>query len=97
MLTRDTNNVNPLAMNTLTVPDIINAFGGNAAFGRAIGIKPSAASEMKRRGNIPVTYWPAIVKADPIDRPRFTYDDLVMAHCSKEAKTPIQRDHCTAG
>lgn len=72
-------------MNTLSVPEIIDSFGGASAFGRAIGVKASTASEMKRRGKIPVPYWPTLVNADPIDRPRFTYEDLVMSHCRAKA------------
>lgn len=68
-------------MNTLTVPIIVDAFGGPTAFGRVIGVRTSTASEMKRRGVIPVQYWPKVVSHDPIDRERFTYEDLVEVHC----------------
>jgi len=44
-----------------TVSDLIDGFGGATEFSRAIGAKPSTASEMKRRGSIPVTWWPLIV------------------------------------
>lgn len=43
--------------------EIIEAFGGPTAFGRAIGVKPSAASEMKRRKSIPVRHWPNVLNA----------------------------------
>lgn len=65
---------------TRTVPEIINALGGTSAFGRIIEVKQSTASEMKRRGNIPVPYWPKIIAADPVEGDRITYDDLVAAH-----------------
>ena len=68
-------------MNTLTIPEIIDAFGGASAFGRVIEVNQSTASEMKRRRSIPVRYWPKVIGADPVDRPRFSYDDLVNAHC----------------
>lgn len=46
-----------------TVSDIIDAFGGNTAMARIIGKGPSTVSEMRRRGRIDVTYWPALVAA----------------------------------
>lgn len=79
------NGVRSALMDTITVPEIIDSFGGAAAFARAIGIKPSTASEMKRRRGIPVPHWPRLVAADPIDRPRYTYADLVEAHCQGRA------------
>lgn len=48
-------------MNTFT--DIIEAFGGPAEFGRAIGIKPGHAGSMKTRDSIPDEYWLATVGA----------------------------------
>ncbi len=45
-----------------TVPDLITAFGGPAAFSRALGVNPSTASEMKRSGRIEVDYWPTIMQ-----------------------------------
>lgn len=46
-----------------TFSDIITAFGGPAAFGRAIGIKPGHAGAMKTRDSIPDQYWTATVEA----------------------------------
>lgn len=47
-----------------TVPELIDAFGGPAAFARAINLNiPSTASEMKRTMSIRVRYWPRIVEA----------------------------------
>lgn len=43
-----------------TATQIINALGGNAIVARRIGRTPSAVSEMKRRGTIPVRYWSEI-------------------------------------
>ncbi len=44
-----------------TVSDIFDAFGGPAAVARAIKVRPSTASEMKRRGSIPAEYWRDLV------------------------------------
>lgn len=43
-----------------TATQIINALGGNSVVARRIGRTPSAVSEMKRRGAIPVRYWTEI-------------------------------------
>ena len=40
---------------------IFDALGGSGKVATALGIKPSAASEMKRRGSIPVRYWPKLL------------------------------------
>lgn len=42
---------------------VIDAFGGPAKFGRALGIPASHAGVMKHRESIPAEYWPAVVKA----------------------------------
>ena len=67
-----------------SIPQIIDAFGGATAFGRVIDVKPSTASEMKRRRNIPVQYWPKISGAQPVEGAEVTYDELVAAHCLKD-------------
>jgi hypothetical protein len=42
---------------------VIEAFGGPAKFGTAIGIPAGHARVMKFRDSIPPGYWPAIVSA----------------------------------
>lgn len=70
----------------LSVPDLINRFGGNAAFAAVIGKAPSTASEMKRRGSIPVDYWPAVISA-AADKgiSGVTAEWLMWAHAPAEA------------
>lgn len=46
----------------LTIDSIFQAFGGTTAFATALDIKQSAASEMRRRGSIPVRHWPRLVR-----------------------------------
>jgi hypothetical protein len=46
-----------------TVAALIDAFGGNAAFARVIGKRPSTASEQRRSGSIPVEYWDLVIAA----------------------------------
>lgn len=44
------------------VSDIINELGGNSAVARELGLKPSAVSEMRRRGSIPAKYWHGFIR-----------------------------------
>lgn len=71
-----------------TVSDLIEALGGNAAFGRIIGKRPSTASEMKRRGSIPVEYWPVVTAAAQKAGLSVQYADLVDMHVPQPAPTP---------
>lgn len=47
----------------MTVSDIFSVLGGSSAVARALGVKPSTASEMKRRGSIPAEHWRALLIA----------------------------------
>lgn len=50
----------------LTITDlqsVFSAFGSNVKLASVLRVGPSAVSEMKRRNNIPVEYWPSIVDA----------------------------------
>ena len=46
-----------------TVSDIFYALGGPSSVARILGVRPSTASEMKRRGSIPAEYWRDLVLA----------------------------------
>lgn len=67
-----------------TVDEVFVKFGGPTALGRAIGVKPSAASEMRRRSSIPVSYWKQLVEA-ALERgiEGLTYDRLVSIHTAQ--------------
>lgn len=67
------------------VPAIIEDFGGPTAFGRAIGVETSTASEMKRRKSIPVRYWPTLIAAAGEIGKAVTSDDLMAAHAERLA------------
>jgi hypothetical protein len=76
------------------VGEIIDALGGSTAVARIIGKGPSTVSEMKRRGSVPVEYWPSLVAAaadaELADRDRrqpfnLTNDMLVDAHTGQVA------------
>jgi hypothetical protein len=65
----------------MSISDIISVFGGNSAFARAIGVGPSTASEMKRRGRIPAEYWRDLIgAARRIDHPEITAELLTELH-----------------
>ncbi|MGI3902488.1 MAG: carph-isopro domain-containing protein [Janthinobacterium lividum] len=48
-------------MNTIT--DLFQKLGGNTKVGVVIGKGQTTVSEMKRRGSIPVRYWPLLLRA----------------------------------
>lgn len=64
-----------------TVEDVFLKFEKTSSFADALGLKLSAASEMRRRKSIPVRYWPKLVDAA---RQRgfkeITNDSLVAIH-----------------
>lgn len=64
------------------VTHIFDAFGGPTALAKALNVNPSTASEMKRRGSIPVRYWPELVRAaaEIGKADQVTYEALVEAH-----------------
>ena len=75
-----------------TVDDVFDAFGGPTRVARALGLKradgslaSSTASEMKRRGNIPVDYWPRLIEAAPeYDVSGLTPETLMAIHVKPE-------------
>lgn len=46
-----------------TVPSLINLWPSLAVFAADAGVSYEAAKQMRRRGSIPVGYWPAIIAA----------------------------------
>jgi hypothetical protein len=69
-----------------TVEDIFTNFGGTSSFAGAMGLKLSAASEMRRRRSIPVKYWPRLVEVAHERSIRdITYDALVSIHAERVA------------
>lgn len=63
-----------------TVSDIFNTLGGTSATARVMGVKQSAASEMKRRGSIPVRYWAALIEGARSKGVKLNSDVLVEVH-----------------
>jgi len=67
-----------------TVNDVFREFGGPTALGRAIGVNPSTASEMRRRASIPVDYWPKLIEAARQRGIDLDSDSLVRIHTGEQ-------------
>lgn len=68
------------------IASLFETVGGSGQMAALLGVKPSAASEMKRRGSIPVKYWPQLVSGFR-DRgiEGLDYDALVKIHATQAA------------
>lgn len=65
----------------IAIHDIFDALGGPAAIARELRIKPSTASEMKRRGSIPAEYWAELTAiAERRRHPEINADLLAALH-----------------
>ena len=62
------------------VDDIFTALGGSGSVARILDVKPSAASEMRRRGSIPVRYWPRLIEGAEALGVSIDSDMLVQLH-----------------
>jgi len=74
-----------------SVQHLIDSIGGPSVFGRICGFIRNPGprgSDMRRRGFIPVKYWPAIVafgrKENPPGFLYVTYKSIVEAHVGRE-------------
>lgn len=73
-----------------TVADIFKAFSGPAGLGRAAGVTTEHATTMRRRGSIPVAYWPALVEfAEAHAIEGVTYAVLVAIHAPSDMKAAV--------
>jgi hypothetical protein len=73
-----------------TVSDLIEAYGGVAAFARVIGKSSSTASEMKRRGSVPVAYWPKLIaSAGRLGIAGITAERLMWLHVPADIPRPL--------
>jgi len=68
-----------------SVDDIFSQFEKATPFAKALGLKPSTASEMRRRRSIPVRYWPKLVKIARRRGINLDYNTLVSIH-TREVK-----------
>jgi hypothetical protein len=74
-----------------SVPHLIDTIGGPSVFGRICGFKRNPGprgSDMRRRGFIPIEYWPAILaygrKEQPAGFTYVTWKSLAEAHLRRE-------------
>ncbi|RAI33736.1 hypothetical protein [Rhodoplanes serenus] len=69
-----------------TIDDLFDTLGGPAEIGRVIGKSTEHAAAMKRRGSIPVGYWPALVaEAERRGIGSLDYEALVRMHAERAA------------
>lgn len=69
-----------------SIPAIFDQIGGPSKVAEILSVKTSAASEMKRRGSIPVRYWPRLVDAcKELGIRGVNYDVLVDLHQKETA------------
>lgn len=65
----------------VTLSSIFDAFGSPDGFGKAIGKNAMHARAMRRRGSIPVRYWPKLISAAKKSGAKWiTYEALTLAH-----------------
>lgn len=80
-----------MADSPTTVPELIDAFGGNAAFGRVIGKGASTASEQKRSGSLPVEYWDLVIAAAVLAGiSGVTYETLARMHIPADRRVSAE-------
>ncbi len=67
-----------------TINELYKSFGGSGAVAKAIRVKPSAASEMRRRASIPVKYWPLLIERAVESGMHLDNDMLVQLHIKQD-------------
>lgn len=73
-----------LTVGMKTINELYEKFGGSGAVAKAIQVKPSAASEMRRRKSIPVKYWPSLIEQATASGLSLTNDILVRLHIHEQ-------------
>jgi len=66
-----------------SVETIFTELGGTSDVARRLNVGQSTASEMRRRGSIPVQYWPDLVALAADQGKPLSYDKLVEIHARK--------------
>lgn len=76
--------MNVMVASMMNIDQIFMDLGGTGKVAKFLGVKPSSASEMRRRGSVPVKYWPALVAAcDEQNVEGINYATLVSLHSDK--------------
>lgn len=76
----------------IAIHDIFDVLGGPAAVARELRIKPSTASEMKRRGSIPAEYWAELAAIAERRRHPEINTDLLAALHARRSRAGISED-----
>ena len=63
-----------------TIPQLIDALGGNKAVAEALGLKPSTVGEMKRLNSIRVRYWLKFTALAKSKKIKLTFGDIADMH-----------------
>lgn len=75
----------------MTLESLFNKFGGPSGVGRVIGKSTEHAAAMRRRGSIPVEYWPNLVSyAESHGLDGVTYEALVLMHTRFRTPEPAR-------
>lgn len=70
-----------------SIEAIFDKLGGTGKAAAAINVKPTAASEMKRRKSIPVKYWDRVIAACKQKNIKgISYETLVRLHSRDSAQ-----------
>ncbi len=72
----------------LTIHDLFDTLGGPGKVAEMMSIKPSTASEMKRRQSIPLKYWDRLIHASAAEGLEISYSTLVALH--SKSKQPSE-------
>jgi hypothetical protein len=74
-----------------TIAELFDAMGGPSAVARVLDVRPSTASEMKRRRSIPPEYWLALVAEAARNGVKgVTTDALARIHARERGRLPAE-------
>ncbi len=68
-----------------SIVQLFDLLGGTGKAARALAVGQTTASEMKRRGTIPVRYWDRLIGVEDNDGHLITLEDLHRLHREPEA------------
>ena len=75
-----------------TISQLFDQLGGTSTVGRLIGVAQSTASEMKRRGSIPIDHWPTIIASPKGREIGLTAEDMLRLHTHTDSPAPAPAD-----
>lgn len=74
-----------------TIDELFQQMGGPTAVARILAVGVSTASEMKRRGSVPVRYWPKLITHAQSQGTPLTESDLLAAHVASDGPDAVKR------